>query len=103
MTLRPHHHRKHASAALPAPIPNWTKLARADEVAIYQHGEEIASGHIDMLSMDGSVLWLIQDAGRGRALFLHSDGAQVFRRPKATTKQECYAKPRALRAVPRST
>jgi hypothetical protein len=37
------------------------------------------------------VLWLIQDAGRGRALLLHSDGAQVFRRPKATTK------PRMLR------
>lgn len=87
MTIR-RHHRRQPEAPFPAPVPNWTKLARADQVAIYHHGEEIASGHVDMLSPDGSVLWLIQDQGRGRALFLHSDGPKVFRRPTATATTE---------------
>jgi hypothetical protein len=75
------HPRKHPETSFPAPVPNWTKLTRADHVAILHHGEEIATGHVDMLAPDGSVLWLIQDSGRGRALFLHSDDAKVFRRP----------------------
>jgi hypothetical protein len=41
----------------------------------------MTSGRIDMLSLDGSVLWLQQDEGKGRALFLHSDGLRVYRRP----------------------
>jgi hypothetical protein len=31
--------------------------------------------------MDGSVLWLQQDDGQGKAMFLHSDGLRVYRRP----------------------
>lgn len=90
MIIRPYHHRKPAEVLPWDPIPNWAQLARADEVTIHHHGEEIASGRIDMLSMDGSVLWLIQDAGCGRALFLYSDGAKVFRR-------QASAKPRKPR------
>lgn len=65
----------------PEPIPNWSTLSRTDEVEIHNHGQVIASGRIDMLAMDGSVLWLQQDDGQGRALFLHSDGLRVYRRP----------------------
>jgi hypothetical protein len=35
-----------------------------------------------MRAPDGSVIWLIQDGGRGRALFLHDDGVMVFRRAR---------------------
>ncbi|MET3950770.1 hypothetical protein ABIB29_001608 [Arthrobacter sp. UYEF36] len=34
-----------------------------------------------MLALDGSMLWLQQDDGKGRALFLHCDGLRVYRRP----------------------
>jgi hypothetical protein len=34
-----------------------------------------------MLALDGSMLWLQQDDGKGRALFLYCDGLRVYRRP----------------------
>jgi hypothetical protein len=71
----------HTGSPKPEPIPNWATLSRTDEVEIHNHGRVITSGRIDMLAMDGSVLWLQQDDGKGRALFLHSDGLRVFRRP----------------------
>jgi hypothetical protein len=55
--------------------------SRTDEVEIRNHGQVIASGRIDLLAMDGSVLWLQQDDGQGKAMFLHSDGLRVYRRP----------------------
>lgn len=64
----------------PEPVANWSILSRADEVEIHGHGQAIASGRIDMLALDGSVLWLEQNGGKGRALFLHSDGVRVYRR-----------------------
>jgi len=51
---------------------------------IHSHGRAVTSGRIDMLAMDGSVLWLQQDEGKGRALFLHSDGLRVYRRQPST-------------------
>ncbi|WP_337350598.1 hypothetical protein [Pseudarthrobacter sp. CCNWLW207] len=71
----------HTGSPRPEPIPNWSTLSRADQVEIHNHGQVITSGCIDMLAMDGSVLWLQQDDGKGRALFLHSDGLRVYRRP----------------------
>lgn len=71
----------HTGSPRPEPIPNWSALSRTDQVEIHNHGQVIASGRIDMLAMDGSVLWLEQDNGQGRALFLHSDGLRVYRRP----------------------
>jgi hypothetical protein len=70
----------HTGSPRHEPIPNWSTLSRTDEVEIHNHGQVIASGRIDMLAMDGSVLWLQQDDGQGRALFLHSDGLRVYRR-----------------------
>ena len=63
------------------PVPNWCKLSRSEQVEIHRQGRPIASGRIDMLALDGSLLWLQQDEGKGRALFLHSDGLRVYRRP----------------------
>lgn len=61
------------------PIPDWAKLSREDDVTLYFDGQELASGRVDMRALDGSVLWIIHHDGRGRAMFLHSDGLMVFR------------------------
>jgi hypothetical protein len=66
----------------PEPVANWATLSIAAEVEIHRQGRPIASGRIDMRAPDGSVIWLIQDGGQGRALFLQSDGVSVFRRPR---------------------
>jgi hypothetical protein len=82
-----HRHRTHPHSKKPQPeaITNWSSLSRADEVEIYKDGEIMAEGRIDMLSMDGSVLWLHKVTGNDRSLFLRSDGLRVYRlsgRPK---------------------
>jgi hypothetical protein len=64
------------------PVANWATLSAADEVEILRNGRAVASGRVDMRAPDGSVIWLIQDGGRGRALFLQSDGVMVFRRAR---------------------
>lgn len=81
MNFRHHPAKPLAGSPTPEPVPNWSKLSRADEVEIHGHGKAIMSGRIDMLALDGSVLWLQQNEGKGRALFLHSDGVRVYRRP----------------------
>lgn len=62
------------------PIPNWARLSRADEVAIYRGTEKVGSGRIDMIALDGSVFWIIQNDGMGRTMFCHDDGLSVFRK-----------------------
>jgi hypothetical protein len=81
MNFRHHPAKPLTGSPTPEPVPNWSKLSRADEVEIHCHGQGITSGRIDMLALDGSVLWLQQNEGKGRALFLHSDGVRVYRRP----------------------
>lgn len=81
MNIRSRIAKKHTGSQRPEPIPNWCLLSRTDQVEIHNHGQVITSGRIDMLSLDGSILWLQQDEGKGRALFLHSDGLRVYRRP----------------------
>ncbi|MFM9272267.1 hypothetical protein [Pseudarthrobacter sp. NKDBFgelt] len=78
---RPQPARRAAAPLSPEPVPNWCTLSRSDQVEIHSQGLPIASGRIDMLALDGSLLWLQQDQGKGRALFLHSDGLRVYRRP----------------------
>lgn len=81
MNTRSRPAKPHTGSLKHGPIPNWSTLSRTDEVEIHNHGRVIASGRIDMLAMDGTMLWLQQDDGQGRALFLHSDGQRVYRRP----------------------
>ncbi|TLM86043.1 hypothetical protein [Pseudarthrobacter sp. NamE5] len=73
--------------ARPEPVPNWCTLSKADQIEIQQQGKTIATGRVDILALDGSMLWIHRDTGNGRALFLRSDGVTVYRRPKtgATT------------------
>ena len=67
------------------PVANWATLSPADEVEIHRNGRTVAAGCVDMRAPDGSVIWLIQDGGRGRALFLQGDGVTVFRRARRHT------------------
>lgn len=73
--------KQHTGLPATEPVPNWSKLSRADDVEIHGHGRAVTTGLIDMLALDGSVLWLQQNDGKGRVLFLHSDGVRVYRRP----------------------
>ncbi|MEO5321077.1 hypothetical protein PV761_21120 [Arthrobacter sp. CC3] len=66
------------------PVLNWTKLARKDDLElVHRNGKTLTSGRVDMLALDGSVFWLIQDNGKGRALFLPDDDVMVFRHKRA--------------------
>lgn len=64
------------------PIPDWAKLSRHDEITLHRDGKEVASGYVDMLALDGSVLWLIQNDGKGRAMFHQKDGLFAVREGK---------------------
>ena len=74
----------HARSPFPArvPVANWATLSPAEEVEIRCNGRTVAADCVDMRALDGSVIWLIQDGGRGRALFLQGDGVTVFRRAR---------------------
>jgi hypothetical protein len=62
------------------PVLNWTKLARQDDLKlVHRNGKTLTSGRVDVLALDGSVFWLIQDNGKGRAMFLPDDDVMVFR------------------------
>ncbi|WP_314194278.1 hypothetical protein [uncultured Arthrobacter sp.] len=76
-----------ARPAWPArePVANWATLSAADEIEIRRNGRTVTAGCVDMRAPDGSVIWLIQDGGRGRALFLQGDGVTVFRRARRHT------------------
>jgi hypothetical protein len=69
------------------PVLNWTKLARRDDLElVHRNGKTLTSGRVDMLALDGSVFWLIQDNGKGRAMFLPDDDVMVFRHKRAGNK-----------------
>ena len=74
----------HTETTGPAPIANWSQLSRADHIQIRQNRELIADGRIDMLAVDGSTLWLHLANGKGRALFLQSDGLKIYRSRPST-------------------
>jgi hypothetical protein len=68
------------------PILNWTKLARKDELELVRRsGKTLTSGRVDMLALDGSVVWIIQHDGKGRAMFLPDDDVVVFRHRRRQT------------------
>lgn len=65
------------------PVLNWSKLARHDDLELMQrNGKVLTSGRIDMIALDGSVFWLIQEGGLGRAMFFPSDDYIVLRHRK---------------------
>jgi hypothetical protein len=89
---RPNHHTASfrsgtARHAQLEPVLNWTKLARQDDLElVHWDGKTLTTGRVDMLALDGSVFWLIQDDGKGRAMFLPDDDLLVFRHKRAGNK-----------------
>ena len=65
---------------LPAvPVPDWSKLSRGDVVRVFQSDGSALSGRIDMIAMDRSVFWMIQDGGLGRVMVCSLDKARVIK------------------------
>jgi hypothetical protein len=60
-----------------AAVPDWSKLSRGDVVRVFRRDGSTASGLIDMLALDRSVLWVIQDGGRGRVMICCADRPRV--------------------------
>ncbi|MDR7083348.1 hypothetical protein J2X01_002642 [Arthrobacter ginsengisoli] len=54
-------------------------LSPNDEVTLRLDGKEVTSGRVDMLALNSGVLWLIQNEGKGRAMFHYDEGLLVFR------------------------
>ncbi|MFI2565208.1 hypothetical protein [Paenarthrobacter sp. NPDC018779] len=61
------------------PVPNWSKLSRNDRVQVFHRDGRVTSGQIEMISVDRSVFWLIQDDGQGRLMVCRSDKPQVIK------------------------
>ena len=61
------------------PIDDWNMLSPNDEVTLRLNGKEATSGRVDMLAINSGVLWLIQNEGKGRAMFHYDEGLLVFR------------------------
>lgn len=62
------------------PVLNWTQLSRNDDLElVHRNGKVLATGNVDMLAHDGSVFWLIQHGGKGRAMFLPQEDVIVYR------------------------
>ncbi len=68
------------------PVHNWSTLSRSDEVEVRRNGRFIAAGRIDMLALDGSMVWILKEQGNDRALFLRSDGINLYRRAGKGTR-----------------
>ncbi|MFJ5695527.1 hypothetical protein ACIP9X_16965 [Arthrobacter sp. NPDC093125] len=91
-TAGPDHHTGRLQSGTPRnaqlePVLNWAKLAREDELElVHRSGKTLTSGRVDMRALDGSVLWLIQDDGKGRAMFLADDDVMVFRHKRAGSR-----------------
>ncbi|WP_156037156.1 hypothetical protein [Arthrobacter sp. UNC362MFTsu5.1] len=63
------------------PVLDWTKLDQQDELELVRrNGKTLTSGSVDTLASDGSVFWLNQDNGKGRAMFMADEDVIVFRR-----------------------
>jgi len=60
-----------------AGVPDWSKLSRGDVVRVFRRDGGAVAGVIDMVALDRSVLWVIQDDGRGRVMICSADRPRV--------------------------
>lgn len=65
------------SRQAPRPVLDWTRLSRGDVVRVMRSDGTTAAGHIDMLALDRSVFWVIQESGRGRVMICFADRPDV--------------------------
>ena len=60
-----------------SPVPDWSKLSRGDLVHVGSRDGTTLSGVIDMVALDRSVFWIIQEGGQGRVLVSEADNPRV--------------------------
>lgn len=60
-----------------APVPDWSKLGRNDQVEVRTPHGAVMAGTIDMIAANRSVFWLIRDDGAGRTMVCHGDAVSV--------------------------
>jgi hypothetical protein len=66
------------SVKQPGPaLPDWSKLSRGDAVRITRKDGTTVCGRIDMISIERTVLWVIQDGGLGRVMILDADKPRI--------------------------
>ena len=65
----------------PAPVPDWSKLSRGDAVRVFRPDGSSMLGQVDMLALDRSVFWIIQDDGGGRVMVCSADKPRVLAVP----------------------
>ena len=64
------------------PVPDWSKLSRGDTVTAHHKDGRTVTGRIEMMAIDRSVFWIIQDGGLGRTMVYSADKPAVHvRRP----------------------
>jgi hypothetical protein len=70
-------HRSRAFSVLPRtsapPLPDWSKLSRGDAVTAVHKNGRVITGRIEMMALDRSVFWVIQEGGLGRAMVYGAD------------------------------
>jgi hypothetical protein len=87
MYARPGIRRPRHLKAPAAPVPDWSKLSRGGVVHIERRDGTTLCGVIDMVALDRSVFWIIQEGGRGRVLVYEADNPRVTIL-SAATRQE---------------
>jgi hypothetical protein len=60
------------------PIPPlWTDLQPGDQIVLRRHDSPEIAGEVDIVSEDGTFLWLYQEGGQGRMLVHQSDQFEI--------------------------
>jgi hypothetical protein len=70
-------HRSRPSLEL---VGNWTVLEPGDKVVLYHGNTRTKSGSVELRSPNGSVFWIVQEGGQGRAMIHKADQVAVYRR-----------------------
>lgn len=59
---------------------DWKTIRSGDRVII-RKGKTILTGQVDALTFDGSVMWLLSDAGHGRKMYHSVDDNEIWSAP----------------------
>lgn len=60
-----------------APVPDWSRLSRHDDVEVRSSNGTVIAGTIDMIAPNRSVFWMIRSDGAGRTMIYFGDDVSV--------------------------
>lgn len=64
------------------PLPDWSRLTRDDDVTVVHPDGTTLRGRVDIIAIDRSVFWLLQENGLGRLMVCASDKCSVSKSPR---------------------